>query len=189
MLAADDRPTALPHGRRLSGAEPPMRRLGEMPGATQTPIGAPAAHALTLLAFEGGPRLDLRWRLSRDERRALAELELGPTFAVLTTESPGGATGDELSPEEADDRARENVRRTLRFEEHLARGGVPYRRVEAIALDGSHRERWVAVALGRDDAERLAREHAQAELLWYDGERFWPWHARAEEEPLPVPPP
>lgn len=134
------------------------------------------AYPATVLSFEGGPRLPLRDRLTPDDRRALAALELGPSFAVLTAEEPGGAAG-ELTPDEAYQRQRENVRRTLRLEEHLAREGIPFRRVDATAPDGSRRQRLVAVALSRGDAEQLARERDQLPVLWYDGERFRPWRA------------
>jgi len=143
----------------------------------------------TFLSFEGGPRLDLRWTLDEDERRALRELELGPTFAVLAARHPGGGEPEALSAEEAERRARESVRRILRFEERLAKDGVPFRRVEATGPHGGHREHCVAVALPRDEAARLAGEHEQVMLLWFDGDRFWLWPAELEAAPRPLPPP
>lgn len=145
-------------------------------------------HPATVLAFEGGPRVDLRWRPTPEERRALAALELGPAFVVLTAENPGGQPPEAASADEVAAWQRENVRRTLRFEEHLARAGLPFRRVDGSAPDGSHRERCVAVALPRDEAARLARERDQVALFWYDGQRFWPWPAEAEAAPRPLPP-
>ena len=143
----------------------------------------------TVLAFEGGPRLDLRREPAPDERRALARRELGPSVAVLTAENPGGDTAEGLSADEAYARQRENVRRTLRLEEYLAREGVPFRRVDGSAPDGSHRERCVAVAVPRDGAARLAEAHDQVALFWYDGDRFWLWPARVDEAPRPLPAP
>jgi hypothetical protein len=93
-----------------------------------------------------------------------------------------------MSAEEVYERQRENARRTLRLEEHLAREGIPFRRADGTAYDGSRRERWVAVAVPRHEAKRLAEAHAQAGLFWYDGERFWPWPAGLEEPPSPPPP-
>jgi Protein of unknown function (DUF3293) len=142
----------------------------------------------TVLAFEGGPRIDLRWRPGPEDRGALAALELGPAFAVLTTEDAGGEGAEAATADEVAERQRENVRRTLRFEEHLARAGVPFRRLDGSAPDGSHRERCVAVALPQEEAARLARERGQVALLWYDGERFWRWPAGAETSPRPPPP-
>jgi uncharacterized protein DUF3293 len=147
------------------------------------------AYPATLLSFEGGPRLDLRFRLDEDERRALRELELGPSFAVLTAENPGGEAREDFDAEEADRRARENIRRILRFEERLAKDGVPFRRVEATAPDGGHREHCVAVALPREAAARLAGEQQQVALFWLDGDRFWLWPARVEAAPRPLPAP
>ncbi len=147
------------------------------------------AYLRTVLAFEGGPRVDLRAPPSPDQQRALAALELGPSFAVLTAENPDGGEDVPPSADEAYRRDRENVRRTLRLEERLAREGIPFRRVEGTAPDGSHRERCVAVALERGAAEALAREHDQLALFWYDGQRFWLWPAEAEEAPRPLPAP
>ncbi|HEY5676163.1 MAG TPA: DUF3293 domain-containing protein [Myxococcales bacterium] len=147
------------------------------------------AYPATRLSFDGGPRIDLRFRPDDDERRALRELELGPSFAVLTAESPRGEEPEDLSPEEAERRARENIRRTLRFEERLAKDGVPFRRVDATAPDGGHRARCVAVALSREEASRLAREQEQVALFWWDGRRFWVWPAEVESDPRPLPAP
>jgi hypothetical protein len=146
-----------------------------------------AACPATVLAFEGGPRVDLRWRLDEDERRALAAMELGPTFAVLTAERPGGDAGEAPSADELVRRERENVRRTLRFEELLVQEGVRFRHVDGSAPDESHRERCVAVALPRDEAARLAAERDQVALFWYDGARFWRWPAAVDEAPRPLP--
>ena len=145
----------------------------------------------TVLSFEGGPRVDLRWQLEPEERRALAALELGPSFAVLTAEDPEGEDAGGLSADALEDRQRESVRRTLRLEELLAREGLPFRRVDASASDGSYRERCLAVALSRAEATQLAANHGQVPLFWWDGERFWPWPGEAEErtDPPPVPGP
>ena len=143
------------------------------------------AYPETVLAFEGGPRIELRWRLDPEDRRALAALELGPTFAVLTAEEAGDEDGDDLSADAMAERQRENVRRTLRLEELLARQGIAFRRVSGSAPDGSHHERCVAVALGRKEAMRLAAERDQLALFWYDGERFSLWPGTAEERPEP----
>ena len=140
------------------------------------------AYPATLLAFDGGPHIDLRWRLDPEDRRALAALELGPSFAVLTAEDPGGEDAGD-SADDLAQRQRENVRRTLRFEEVLVREGLAFRRVDGSAPDGSHRERCVAVALPRAEAARLAAERDQVALLWYDGERFRPWSERVDEQP------
>jgi hypothetical protein len=144
----------------------------------------------TVLSFEGGPRVDLRRELDPEERRALAALELGPSFAVLTAVEPGEDTGD-VSADALEDRQRENVRRTLRFEELLAREGLAFRRVDSSAPEGSHRERCVAVALSRAEATQLAADHDQVPLFWWDGERFWLWPGAADErtEPPPAPGP
>jgi hypothetical protein len=145
------------------------------------------AYPDTVLAFEGGPRIDLHWRLGPEDRRALAALELGPSFAVLTAEDPGEGTGD-LSADDLAERQRENVRRTLRFEEVLARWGLAFRRVDGSAPDCAHRERCVAVAASRDEATRLAAEHDQVALFWYDGEHFRPWRGAVEAQPEPPAP-
>jgi hypothetical protein len=147
------------------------------------------AYPETVLTFEGGPRLDLRRPLGSEERRDLARLELGPSFAVLTAENPGGDSPEHLGADQAAERDRENIRRTLRLEERLAREGVPFRRVEGTAPDGSHRERCVAVAMSREAAERLAGTKDQVALFWYDGERFWLWPAQVAEEPRALPAP
>jgi hypothetical protein len=146
------------------------------------------AYPGTVLAFEGGPRIDVGWRLDPDDRRALAALELGPSFAVLTAEEPGGEDDSDLSADGLAERQRENVRRTLRFEEVLARWGLAFRRVDGSAPDGAHRERCVAVAVSRLEATRLAAEHDQVALFWYDGERFWPWPSEVDAWPEPLPP-
>jgi len=146
----------------------------------------------TVLSFEGGPRIDLRWQLDPEERRALAALELGPSFAVLTAEDPGGEDADDVSADGLAERQRQNVRRTLRFEELLAREGLAFRRVDGSASDGSHRERCVAVALSRAEAKQLAADHDQVPLFWWDGERFWPWPGvvgEGLERPPPAPGP
>ena len=141
-----------------------------------------------MLSFEGGPRVDLRWELDPEERRALAALELGPSFAVLTAEDPDGEDADDVSADGLAERQRENVRRTLRFEELLAREGLAFRRVDGSASDGSRRERCVAVALSRAEATKLAAEHDQVPLFWWDGERFWPWPGEVESGLAPPPP-
>ena len=146
------------------------------------------AYPETVIAFEAGPRIDLRWRLDPDDRSALAALELGPSFAVLTAEDPGGEDIDGLSADELAERDRENVRRTLRLEEFLVRQGIAFRRVDSSAPDGGHRERCVAVALSREEATRLAAERDQLALFWYDGERFWLWPGHVDERPEPLPP-
>ncbi len=144
----------------------------------------------TVLSFEGGPRIDLRRPLGGAERRALAALELGPTFAIFTADNPGGDDGDgQLGPDALADRAREDVRRMLRLEEHLAREGIPFRRVDAASPRGHHLERCVAVAASREEARRLAREHDQVALFWYDGERFWLRPAQVDEAPRALPAP
>jgi hypothetical protein len=120
----------------------------------------------TLLAFEGGPTLDLRRALTGRERDLVARLGLGATFAVLTAENPGGDEPDDLSSGERDDRERENVRRVLRLEEALTLARVPFRRVTSRSPD-------------RD----------QLALFWYDGERFWLWPGEAEGAPEPLPAP
>ncbi len=145
------------------------------------------AYPQTLLAFEGGPRLDLRRPLSRDERQALRAAGLGDSFAVLTAESPGGAEPEAGTPALLAERERANVRRILRLEEHLARHGLRFRRVDGSAPDGTHRERCVAVALAREEAEGLARGRDQVALFWYDGERFWLWSAKVADTPQPLP--
>jgi hypothetical protein len=144
------------------------------------------AYPETVLAFEGGPRIELRWRLDSEERRELAALELGPSFAVLTAEDPGGEDAD--SADDLAERQRENTRRTLRFEELLTRQGLAFRRVVGSASDGTHRERCVAVAVSREEAMRLAAERDQVALFWYDRERFWLWPGQVEEHPEPLPP-
>lgn len=143
----------------------------------------------TVLSFEGGPRIDLRRPLSAADRRALAALELGPTFTVLTAENPGGDEGGSLSPDELADRQRQNTRRILRLEEHLAREPIPFRRVAASVPGGGHVEHCVAVAGSRDEATRLAAARDQVALFWYDGERFWLWPARVAQTPRPLPAP
>jgi len=145
--------------------------------------------AETVLSFEGGPRVDLRWQLGTEDRHALAALELGPSFAVLTAVDPA-EDADDVSADALEDRQRENARRTLRFEELLAREGLAFRRVDGSAPDGSHRERCVAVALSRAEATQLAADHDQVPLFWWDGERFWLWPDAAERaEPPPAPGP
>jgi uncharacterized protein DUF3293 len=143
----------------------------------------------TVLSFEGGPAVDLRSPLGGWERAALADLGLGREFAVLSAENPRGEEPEDASPEEQDERDRENVRRVLRLEEALILARVPFRRVEASSPDGLHRERCVAVALSRPRAEALARAQEQLALFWYDGERFWLWPAEAEApaDALPAP--
>jgi hypothetical protein len=108
---------------------------------------------------------------------------------VLTAENPGGETPEHLGADEVAEHERENIRRTLRLEERLARQGIPFRRVEGTAPDGSHRERCVAVAMSRRAAERLAETKEQVALFWYDGARFWLWPARVEAEPRALPAP
>ena len=147
------------------------------------------AYPETVLAFEAGPRIDLRWRLDPEDRRALTALELGPTFAVLTAEEAGDEGADDLSADAMAERQRENVRRTLRLEELLARQSIAFRRVSSSAPDGSHRERCVAVALARAEAMRLAAERDQVALFWYDGDRFSLWPGALEEQPEPPPSP
>jgi len=153
------------------------------------PAGRPSElTSETVLSFEGGPRVDLRWQLDPEERRALAALELGPSFAVLTAEDPGGEDADDQSADGFAERQRENVRRTLRFEELLAREGLAFRRVDGSSSDGSHRERCVAVALSRAEAAQLAADHDQVPLFWWDGERFWRWPGEESLEPPPPAP-
>ena len=143
------------------------------------------AYPETVLAFEGGPRIELRWRLDSEERRELAALELGPSFAVLTAEDPGSEDAD--SADDFAERQRENTRRTLRFEELLTRQGLAFRRVDGSAPDGTHRERCVAVAVSREEATRLAAERDQVALFWYDRERFWLWPGQVGAQPEPLP--
>ncbi len=144
------------------------------------------AYPETVLAFEGGPRIELRWQLDSEERRELAALELGPSFAVLTAEDPGGEEADD-SADDLAERQRENTRRTLRFEELLTRQGLAFRRVDGSAPDGTRRERCVAVAVSREEATRLAAERDQVALFWYDRERFWLWPGQVGAQPEPLP--
>jgi uncharacterized protein DUF3293 len=148
-----------------------------------------AQYPSTLLAFEGGPTLDLRRALTARERDLVRRLGLGPTFAVLTAENPDGDEPEGLSPDARDERERENVRRVLRLEEALTLAGVRFRRVTSRSPDGRHRERCVAVALPRERAAALARDRDQLALFWYDGERFWLWPGEVDAAPEPLPAP
>jgi hypothetical protein len=143
----------------------------------------------TVLSFEGGPSVDLRQPLGAWEHGALADLGLGREFAVLSAENPRGEEPEDASPEEQDERERENVRRVLRLEEALILARMRFRRVEASPPDGRHRERCVAVAVSRERAEGLARAQDQLALFWYDGERFWLWPAEVEAPPDALPAP
>ena len=76
------------------------------------------AYPDTILEFEGDVplRLDLRRRLSPDDRAALAARGLGEPFGVFTAENPAGQNAeDEPSPAAEAQRERTNERRARRL--------------------------------------------------------------------------
>jgi hypothetical protein len=132
----------------------------------------------TTLTFESPPvTIDLRRALDADSLAAIAELGLGPTFAVWTAENP---FGNEESPAA-------NQERRTRLEGELSAREVPFRRVTAESADGRHRERCVAAAIALPDARDMAAALGQMALFWFDASRFLLVGALVEAEPLVLP--
>ena len=151
-------------------------------GIDREKAAAWAAYPQTVLEFHTEPRLrvDLRKAPGDDARRAISAIGWRE-MAVLTPANPCGVPRS----------AEENARRLASLERRLRAEGTPFLRVDGHAPDGSHREPCVAVALGREDAARLALELEQLALFRWDGTSFWLVGAAGPyagvEERLPIP--
>ncbi|HZH02564.1 MAG TPA: DUF3293 domain-containing protein [Myxococcaceae bacterium] len=133
-------------------------------------------------------RLDLRRELSEEAMERLRGLGFGKGCAVFTAENPEGRTPDDAAEaEEAERRKDRNARRRQTLREHLTERGIRFVEVDGVAPDGDHRERCVAVALPREQAQTLACEWQQLALFWFDGARFWLLPAELDQPARPLP--
>jgi hypothetical protein len=160
------------------------RRTAREAGADERTAAAWAAYPQTVLELYTEPRarIDLRAEIDEAGRRALRSLGW-PEMAVLTPANPCG----EPRP------AAENARRLAALERRLGDAGSRFVRVDGHAPDGSHCEPCVGIAMPREDALALAREHEQLALFHWDGASFWllgaagPYSGVVERLPLPPP--
>ena len=136
----------------------------------------------------GVERIDLRRALSRGDHATLERLGLTQPFAVFTAQNPNGDHPDDAEAP-AEERAREvaNAVRESALEISLRQHGIPFRRVDGVAPDGSYRERCVAAVMSRDAAAATAAELDQLALFWFDGDAFWLLPAEAEAAPTRLP--
>ncbi|MDQ2766256.1 MAG: DUF3293 domain-containing protein [Gemmatimonadota bacterium] len=137
------------------------------------------AYANTLLRI-GGRRqvkIDLRQPLSDEIRRVLTDLLPERTFAIVTPFNPGGVRAPFWK----------NWWQHYRMRAHLASRGLRFVRANGESLDGTHRERGFAIAVGRGDAATFARSYRQLALYWFDGEAFWIDDVRTTRAPQRLP--
>jgi hypothetical protein len=136
-------------------------------------------YANTVLRI-GGRRqikIDLRQPLSDETRRLLTDLLPEKTFAIVTPFNPGGAPAPTWK----------NRWRYIRMRAQLASRALKFAPADGESLDGTHRERGFAIAVGRGDAAALARTHGQLALYWFDGEAFWIDDVRTTMAPRRLP--
>jgi len=122
-------------------------------------------------------RIDLRLPLSDETRRVLTALFPEKTFAIVTPFNPGGARAPSWK----------NRWRYLRMRAGLASRALHFTPADGESLDGRHRERGFAIAVGRGDAATLARSYEQLALYWFDGEAFWIDDVRTTGAPRRLP--
>jgi hypothetical protein len=137
------------------------------------------AYANARLLIGRAPRIkvDLRVPLSDELRHLLTKLGLGTSFAIVTPFDPRGRP----SP------AWLNLARFVRMRVLLRSRNLRFLPADGESPDSRHRERGVAIAIGRADAATLARELEQLALYWFDGEAFWIDGALAERPPQRLP--
>ena len=149
-----------------------------------------SAYPNTILAFAAPEplRVDLRTRVSDEQRRALAAAGWANPFAVFTAENPSGDHAEDTPTADAaaaKERKNRDRRGALRGE--LRARGLRLREVEASAPNGEYSEQCVAVDVALADARRIAREFDQLALFWYDGTVFWLVPAKLGETPVALP--
>ena len=133
----------------------------------------------TVLSFLTTPAVEVDLREVPSER-VLAQLKaagFGEPFTILTAFDP---RGENLSPEENEQRSRGLARR-------LAASGYRFARVDCCSPDRSHCECSVAVVMPQANALNLARELEQVAIFWFDGKRFWILGAIVETDPIMLP--
>jgi hypothetical protein len=131
----------------------------------------------TVLNFADGTTVDLRRRVRRADRAALADLGLTGEFAILTAHNPR----ERIAPPE------ENRRREEELLQELRTRGATWRMVSGESLDGMHQETSVAVALPLEEVHALACKLEQSAFFWFDGRSFSIRGALADME-VPLPP-
>jgi hypothetical protein len=137
------------------------------------------AYPETVLELHGSRtvRIDLRETPSLavlDEIRAIG---LAEPFAVVTAWDPCGMTAD----------ASHNERADARLRAILDDSGLRWIRADGVSVDGSHRERGVAVATTVGHAGELARTFRQSAIFWFEDGVFWLMPGLVRAEPLRLP--
>ncbi len=135
-----------------------MRWASDLPRHTTDSIRE--AFRRTKLEFGDPPalRLDLTSRLPPDLERCMADLGLVLPCAIVTAENPLGRVLDEA----------DNAMRRAALDACVRDQGHQCFPADGVALDGSHRERGLAVCLTLDEAIRLARRFEQLAIFWLD---------------------
>jgi hypothetical protein len=134
----------------------------------------------TVLQFDDNEQtvVDLREPVSIFTIARFAKLGLRGPFGIVTAYNPFGVARPAVM----------NTARAAHLHATLLARGVHFVSVNGCSPDLSHCEPSFAVAAPCEEIQRLAVEHDQLAIFWFDGERFWivPARSTAPATPLPL---